>query len=210
MRGVVAGILFILSVYTSAAPTSDEDSGEPWNVQNYRPPHFSQPIYKATILDHDNIEIMDGPIILENSHDGMYFVITSDNYEDYALNPLDTNSTDTKQIQLELTTTEPVKREFDVIILEALDEDLVPISRTTILIFNSNNELDMYKMRFTIDDSEFIVLNYFYFKWFLALLTITGLLILIIELHEVVKNIRIARQNSRFRENVKYQELMHM
>lgn len=60
----------------------------------------------------------------------------------------------------------------------------------------------MYQMTFTMDSQEYIVLNYFYFKCFLGLLTITGLLILIIELHEVIVNLR--KHRSQF---IPYQQL---
>lgn len=86
--------------------------------------------------------------------------------------------------------------------VEGLDGNLTPICRTWVLLQTNINEVDMYQMTFTMDSQEYIVLNYFYFKCFLGLLTITGLLILIIELHEVIVNLR--KHRSQF---IPYQQL---
>jgi len=193
-------------VFVAAAPNSmEEENNNSDSTKAYRIPHFTETVYKATILNDDKISFMGSPIIMDNASDGLYFVITSDNYEDYSLYIAESNDTNQKHIELELVSTNPTTRDFDVIILEALDEDLVPVSRTTILVFNSNQKFDLYKMTFKVEDQEYIVLNFFYFKWFLGVLTITGLLILTIELYEIAKNLRKVRSFSG-----KYQELQNV
>lgn len=86
--------------------------------------------------------------------------------------------------------------------MEGLDGNLTPICRTWVLLQTNINEVDMYQMTFTMNSQEYIVLNYFYFKCFLGLLTTTGLLILIIELHEVIVNLRRRRS-----QKIPYQQL---
>ncbi|XP_050301391.1 uncharacterized protein LOC126739658 [Anthonomus grandis grandis] len=169
------------------------------NEKFFRQSHFTLPLYKATLINNE-VKFMDGPIELDNAVEGMYFIITSDNYEDYAIR-LQTNTTSSDKMILELKCNLPSRREFDVIILEALNEDLVPVSRTAVLLFNPGLQFDLFKMTFRVDDQEYIILNFYYFKWFLGILTVTGFLILFIELHEIMRNLRIARQN------LKYQEL---
>lgn len=80
--------------------------------------------------------------------------------------------------------------------MEGLDGHLTPICRTWVLLETNFNEMDMYRMTFTMDGQEYIVLNYFYFKCFLVLLTVTGLLILMIEMHEIIVNLRKRKSRS--------------
>ncbi|CAG9770945.1 unnamed protein product [Ceutorhynchus assimilis] len=193
----ISVIAFSVCVHASIPDLATNESFSLEEEQNFRPPHFTLPIYKATLVN-DKIAFLDGPVIMDNANDGMYFIITSDNYEDYSIHLADTNKTIQKELQLEMISSLPLTREFDVIILEALDEDLVPVSRTTVLLFNSDMSFDMYRMTFKVDSQEYIILNFFYFKCFLTLLTVTGLLILFIELHEIVKNVKAARKNHKY------------
>ncbi|ENN76045.1 uncharacterized protein LOC109538922 [Dendroctonus ponderosae] len=163
----------------------------------FRPSRFTKPYYKASVID-GQIVFADGPIVIDNAHEDMYFVISSGNYPDYSLTISDSDSSDQKLLQLELISADTIIPDFDVISLEALDEDLAPISRTTVLLFNPSIQSNIYKMIFKVDGHEYIILDFFYFKWFLGLLIVTGLLILLIELHEIVKHIRISRKTGNY------------
>ncbi|KAL1516660.1 hypothetical protein ABEB36_000543 [Hypothenemus hampei] len=164
------------------------------------PPHFTQSIYKVTLTGNNKILPADSSITIENYHDNLFVVIASENYNDYSVSIVKSNQTDQKQIQLDISSTNPINKQFDVIVLEARDEASIPISRTMVVLFNSNLAQDMYRMVFKVDNDEYIILNFYYFKWFLALLTITGLLILIVELYEIFKSIKMTRQNSPYKE----------
>lgn len=165
------------------------------------------------------IVFADGPIAIDNAHEDMYFVISSGgyllyiylpricifklllsgNYPDYSLTIADSAGSDRKFLHLQLISPGTIIPEFDVISLEALDQNLAPISRTAVLLFNSSEQSDIYRMIFQVDGHKYIVLNFFYFKWFLGLLIVTGLLILVIELHEIVKHVR-SRKTGNYQE----------
>lgn len=108
----------------------------------------------------------------------------------------DTDHPHKKIVQLKLIISQPLTKSFEVLVVEGLDNHLTPICRTWVLLETNINEVDIYRMTFIMDDQEYIVLNYFYFKCFLGLMTITGLLILIIELHELIENLRRRRSRS--------------
>lgn len=172
-------------------------------VDNYpAPPTFEKPLYQASLSPNNTLLFLDGPITINNFLDEMYIVISSGNFADFQTHLVDTDHPYKKIVQLELIISQPLTKSFEVLVVEGLDGNLTPICRTWVLLQTNINEVDMYQMTFTMDSQEYIVLNYFYFKCFLGLLTITGLLILIIELHEVIVNLR--KHRSRF---IPYQQL---
>ncbi|XP_066154892.1 uncharacterized protein [Euwallacea fornicatus] len=163
---------------------------------------FTQPLYKANIASNFSIEFPEDSIMISNLTDDMYLVVTSDNYADYAIYLGEASKNNLREVELKLISSNPLSKEFDVVVLEGLDENLVPVCRTAVLLLNTNVKVSMNKTTFMVDGQEYIILNFFYFKWFLGLLTLTGLLILLVELHEILKQLRERRKDySRLRDS---------
>ncbi|XP_060534683.1 uncharacterized protein LOC132707055 isoform X2 [Cylas formicarius] len=178
-------------------PISKElDDERDWIEINYRPVRFSQSIYKAQVLKNNSIDVVDGPILLDNPPEGVYFVVTSDNYVDYVLtiSPNDTKDpTREMSVTMEVSGDASMQRDLDVVILEALDDNLTPLARTTILVVDGD-EYDPYKLMLKTDNRKYIVLDRFYFQLFLLLLIVTGVLLWLVEMHDIVRHLRARRQ----------------
>ncbi|KAJ8970179.1 hypothetical protein NQ314_001325 [Rhamnusium bicolor] len=73
---------------------------------------------------------------------------------------------------------------YDVITLEAYVDDYV-LAKTSLIVINSS-EYDPYKLVYNVNGTEYVILNYFYFKLFLLIIVVIGILILVLEIREIV------------------------
>ncbi|XP_066250628.1 uncharacterized protein [Euwallacea similis] len=192
-------ILMLISHYYSVAgvPVLNNFSNNENQLlsSNFPLTIFTQSLYRANIASNFSIEFPEDSVTISNLTDQMYVVVTSDNYADYAIHLGEPNEDNLRKVELKLISSNPISKEFDVVVLEGLNENLVPVCRTAILLLNTNTKVNMYKTTFMVNGQEYIILNLFYFKWFLGLLILTGLLILLVELHEVLKHLNDKRKN---------------
>lgn len=73
---------------------------------------------------------------------------------------------------------------YDTITLEAHTE-LYGITTTTIIIVYSS-VYDPYKLVYNINGTEYIILNYLYFKMFLFIIVIAGIILFVLEIREII------------------------
>lgn len=181
---------------TLGIPTHFEDANE-WNRQDVI--KFTEPTYKAVINENGEIRVLNGPITLQNPYSESGITVFLGNYEDYALS-LDEIETGGISVNLSLNSAEPIQRGIDIVFIDAVDTNFDVVAKCVVLVFSFKTDLNPYKLKFNVGDTEYIVLNYFYFKWFLVLLTLSGLMILTVEMYELIKNIKIMRSTKSYKE----------
>ncbi|XP_030751477.1 uncharacterized protein LOC115878996 [Sitophilus oryzae] len=194
-------LLVLFSIFnhfdsTLGIPTHFEDGNE-WNRQDVI--KFTEPTYKAVINENGEITVLNGPITLQNPYSESGITVFLGNYEDYALS-LDEIETGGISVNLSLNSAEPIQRGIDIVFIDAVDTNFDVVAKCVVLVFSFKTDLNPYKLKFNVGDTEYIVLNYFYFKWFLVLLTLSGLMILIVEMYELIKNIKIMRSTKSYKE----------
>lgn len=86
-------------------------------------------------------------------------------------------------IILRRNTTEANRFFVDVIKLQAVHEDYI-IAETNILVL-SDSYIDPYRLSYNFHGTEYIILNYFYFKIFLIIVFFTAVAILLTEVREI-------------------------
>lgn len=168
-----------------------------WNRQDVI--KFTEPTYKAVINENGEIRVLNGPITLQNPYSESGITVFLGNYEDYALS-LDEIETGGISVNLSLNSAEPIQRGIDIVFIDAVDTNFDVVAKCVVLVFSFKTDLNPYKLKFNVGDTEYIVLNYFYFKWFLVLLTLSGLMILTVEMYELIKNIKIMRSTKSYKE----------
>lgn len=106
-------------------------------------------------------------------------------------------------INFNLATSKPLSKGIDIVLLEAKDIHRNIVAKAIVFVFNPNSELNPYRIKFNFGGTDYIILNYHYFKWFLILLMLSGLSILVLELNEMITNCK----NNKLQEIYNYKVL---
>ncbi|KAF7274385.1 hypothetical protein GWI33_012953 [Rhynchophorus ferrugineus] len=184
--------------------TDNDDLAIP-NIEEWDIVKFSDTTYKIVINENGEFSPLDVPIVLQNVKGYVEIEVASDNLNDYILTTDYDIETESVIINFKMATSKPLTRGIDVVLLEARDIQHNTMAKAIVFVFNPNSELNPYRLKFNFAGTDYIILNYHYFKWFLILLMLSGVSILIIELHELVNNYRTNRV-----QEIKYKELQHV
>ncbi|KAJ8925030.1 hypothetical protein NQ315_001201 [Exocentrus adspersus] len=174
-------LITIFGVCT-ALPPNDEDYGV------LGPPtFFEKPFYKAKVVNNA-LEVLDGPIILQNCHLYNYYIkVSADNEKYYTVpNPVAGCNSNCSVCLSAFVKAEvdPEEVLYDTITLEAHLEFYGTTTTTIMIVYSS--EYDPYKLVYNINGTEYVILNYFYFKLFLFVIIASGVLLLVLEVKEII------------------------
>ncbi|XP_018576425.1 uncharacterized protein LOC108914972 [Anoplophora glabripennis] len=175
--------IFLTTVGISLASTVDyEDYGI------LGPPiYFEKSVYRAKVVDRA-IELLDGPITLQNCYPYNFNVVAiADEGKYFTVPDIGPGCNYNCSICFSAFVRENVNPSevlYDTITLEVHSE-FYGISSTTIIIVYSS-EYDPYKLVYNINGTEYVILNYFYFKIFLFIIIVTGILLLVLEIREII------------------------
>ncbi|KAJ8973705.1 hypothetical protein NQ317_017907 [Molorchus minor] len=155
-----------------------------------RQPAFEKPSYKANVID-GSIEIADGPIRLLNC-DLYNFDITvgvdESKYYSIVNPPPPSVLIKNCSVLFFAYTRDSVKVDdvlYDIMTIEAFVDSFYSIARTHVVVINTSS-YDPYKLVYNVNGTEYVILNYFYFKLFLLVIVTIGAAILVLEIREIV------------------------
>ncbi|KAJ8957557.1 hypothetical protein NQ318_020597 [Aromia moschata] len=180
-------IICILAIVVEISAGDLEDQGI---LFPGREPFFEKSSYKAKITD-GSVEIIDGPIRLVNCdiYDiDVKVLADEDKYYPMVSPPPPSEFIKNCSVLFFAYARDNVGVEdvlYDIITLEAYVDYFYAITRTNIVIINAST-YDPYKLVYNVNGTEYVILNYFYFKLFLLIIVTTGALILVLEIREIV------------------------